>query len=324
MNRTSLFATMAAVCLLAACSPKISITVMKTYPPLNESDTVVLYHYGMDAPASAEVVAEITVKDGGMTTKCNYSDVIAIAKDETKRVGGDGLQVVNHLLPGTRGSSCHQIEALALRLNPVDSLQTDESERTLFGNYIKNLPNNLESFRQLSPYEVSVNIGYSKITNDTKDASFEDKISNCLSWDLQFLRYYKIGIGWGLMYSGYYASATYEGINNRFITTYIAPMFVGKAEFDKWVLKYKVGVGYYNVTDKASTYLGNLQLSKSMVGSNVNVGVDYKLSENFALGLEAGAVTGTFTEKENNEFVTYGDKRLDLKIGIRYYFGKKK
>lgn len=96
--------------LFVSCSPKISVLVLKSYPPLQPNDTVTVYFQGKQVPKRAEPLAKVSVYDGGLTVNCNYDRVMGIAKNETRKVGGNGLLITDHRLPSIWGSSCHQIE----------------------------------------------------------------------------------------------------------------------------------------------------------------------------------------------------------------------
>ena len=44
-----------------------------------------------------------------MSTKCNYDQVVWLAKQETAKAGGNALALTDHRKPSLLGSSCHQI-----------------------------------------------------------------------------------------------------------------------------------------------------------------------------------------------------------------------
>ena len=60
-------------------------------------------------PETAERIGSVQVVDGGASTKCNYEQVVALAKLETAKNGGNALALMDHRKPSLLGSSCHQI-----------------------------------------------------------------------------------------------------------------------------------------------------------------------------------------------------------------------
>jgi hypothetical protein len=57
-----------------------------------------------------EKLGELEIKDGGLSTNCNYEKVIELAKEQAGLMGGNVLLVTQHILPGAK-STCHQIKA---------------------------------------------------------------------------------------------------------------------------------------------------------------------------------------------------------------------
>lgn len=102
---------------LTACSPRITTEVIKSDPPIVVADSVCVYEPGDSVPNSAEPIGYVSVTDAGTTTKCKYDQVLRIAKEETAKVGGNGLAITEHKKPALWGSSCHQISGTMLYIS---------------------------------------------------------------------------------------------------------------------------------------------------------------------------------------------------------------
>lgn len=103
--------------LLAACSPRVTTEVVKSYPPIVDADSVCVYEPGDSVPNSAEPIGTVSVTDAGTTIKCKYDQVLRIAREETAKIGGNAFAVTEHKEPAVWGSSCHQISGTMLRIS---------------------------------------------------------------------------------------------------------------------------------------------------------------------------------------------------------------
>ena len=77
--------------LLGSCAPKVLTHIEKKYPSRVVADEVHLYGVGQTVPETAERIGSVRVVDGGASTKCNYEQVVALAKQETAKSGGNAL-----------------------------------------------------------------------------------------------------------------------------------------------------------------------------------------------------------------------------------------
>ena len=69
--------------LMTGCAPKVITNISKSYPASVTADKVRLYELGEAVPASAERIGNVSVVDNGVSTKCNYDQVVWLAKQET-------------------------------------------------------------------------------------------------------------------------------------------------------------------------------------------------------------------------------------------------
>ena len=105
-----------ALFLTTGCSPSVYTSIQKSYPARIEGSTVLVYDMADSLPEPAEVLGSVTVKDSGFSVNCNYAKVMQRAKDETNKIGGNGLHLFWHKEPSALGSSCHRIAAHMLLL----------------------------------------------------------------------------------------------------------------------------------------------------------------------------------------------------------------
>ena len=86
---------------------------------------------------------------------------------------------------------------------------------------------------------------------------------------------------------------------------------------DKWRWDMALGFGYCSYSES----VGNL--SESHIAPLMRMGLEYKVSNQIALGAQLNMITVKLdkpdgVELKKNEF--YGIKRLGFQVGMRYYF----
>lgn len=338
MKKTNLLlCTLFLVFILTSCSPRITTTVFKQYPPVDKTAPVRVFEYGEQAPESSEVLGMVAITDKGFTTKCDYESVKGFAIEETRRMGGNAFQVTDHRLPNFWGSTCHEIAGTALRilledstLNQKPTFKIEDGYRQAYGVRRR--------LYQTSPFDFTVNVGYGVIYNRTKGLDRSEKraereLSNGLTWDATFHQYFKNNMGWGIQYSGYNSSTIFSGFDHNVLLTYIAPQYSLKAVWEKLEMKYELGVGYMRYYNKVTAPQGVGAVYGNTIAANMTLGFEYKLSKHFGLGVDLGLVGGSFgklkyknliPERELGEDERMGVERINFTLGFRYYIGKKK
>ena len=68
---------------LGSCAPKVITHIERSYSPRVAAEEVLLYGVGQTVPESAELIGTVKVVDRGASTKCNYDQVVALAKQTT-------------------------------------------------------------------------------------------------------------------------------------------------------------------------------------------------------------------------------------------------
>ena len=107
MQKT-LFYLISLTLLLSSCSARISTSIQKTYPPVDQSQEIQVLLSLRDVPPTAELLGKVDVGDSGFTTNCSYDTVLNAAKAEARKIGGNMICIINHLTPDFY-SSCHRI-----------------------------------------------------------------------------------------------------------------------------------------------------------------------------------------------------------------------
>jgi hypothetical protein len=120
------------ICLgIISCSPKVTSSLIKKYEPLDFTENVTVLGLEEEVPAEAELLGEIKIGDSGFTTKCTYEDVIAKAKLEAMKIGGNVLKITEHKTPSSMGSSCHRIMAKILKMNDLSKLKAAQEDEII-------------------------------------------------------------------------------------------------------------------------------------------------------------------------------------------------
>jgi hypothetical protein len=114
----------------SSCSPRISTSLSKSYPPLDYKQEVFVFGVNDDAPSHSEVLGQVKVGDSGFSTKCNYEVVMDQAKLEARKVGGNAIKIIKHKKPNL-WSTCHRITAQILKLEYAAEFQAKEEEEIL-------------------------------------------------------------------------------------------------------------------------------------------------------------------------------------------------
>jgi hypothetical protein len=111
---------------LSACSPNIVRNIHKSYPALDNSVEVKVIHIGEIIPFKYETLGTIILGDGGMTSKskCNYETLLALAIEESKKIGGNAIKIVVDMPPrvefkpgGVFIYRCHSLSIFVLKID---------------------------------------------------------------------------------------------------------------------------------------------------------------------------------------------------------------
>ena len=299
--------------MLTSCTPRIVTHIYNERAPL-PVDSVHIFLPGERVPSTAVVVGDVAVKDRGTTTKCNYDYVVQLGKETTAKHGGNALQIAEHRLPSYK-STCHQIFGNMLYMTPeemystmTDTLSFLASDDT-FGAQV------VYTERRPNPKNViKLSVGPSRITS--KVYSPYGTVHKKMGVDV-VMSYEHIGQrNFGFGFTAAYNHTTYGGMSDQTFF-YIGPdLVISHVTTKNWRWDMGIGLGYtaYNEVDG---------FSGGGVGLLTRLGLEYVLSNHFALGMDWNMLTRTFSAPEGYHLEKnerYGFDSMSLTAGMRFYF----
>lgn len=294
------------IVLTYSCSPKVGTQVLKRYQPLDENSPVqVYYRNSANTPEKAEPLAIISVTDGGASTNCDSATVFGLAQKEARKVGGNALLIREHVKPSFWSSTCHQVQAVALRVGNDAVMKTENDTASYF---------EVEIIKQNLPkFNIIANIGYGWRTAELQDDSgFEKDLMSGLSLNFMMDYYPHNNYGVRLSYSGYFSTINEYAQNiitgqlgtlkARDIITYIGPAFVMRYSPDeKWIFDASYGFGYLGYRSVYTHISEKYIQTASAFGMEIQLGLEYKFLKNFGLGINASLISGSSKKVHLNE-----------------------
>jgi hypothetical protein len=118
------FLFMGCIMILFSCAPKVSTIISKSYSAQNKNEEVRIYGLQDPVPGNSEELGVVRIGDNGFSTNCGWDDVIIIAKNEARKVGGNAIKITEHYPPSAFGSSCDRITAKILKVKNFEDNTT--------------------------------------------------------------------------------------------------------------------------------------------------------------------------------------------------------
>lgn len=109
--------------ILSSCNPIIHTSLLKSYPPIDYKQEIVIIGLNQPEPANSEILGQVQTKDSGFSINCGYDVVINKAKEEVRKAGGNALKIIEHKYPNPLGSSCHRITVKILKIEDIENYQ---------------------------------------------------------------------------------------------------------------------------------------------------------------------------------------------------------
>lgn len=303
---------------LGSCAPKVLTEINNPHTPVVTANEVRLYEVGGSVPQSAELIGRVKVLDSGLSTHCQYDQVVALAKEKTAQSGGNALALTDHRKPSI-WSSCHQIAGNMLLIDETKRHETYTRATTPAEDSKECNCEEQSRFRHNTFY---ANIGYSCIVSKfymPLEATGHPKRG--MDWMAGYDWVSTSGFGAGVMYSGYKSSYLLSDIDFAVKLTYIAPQFVMKQQFRQWSIEEKLGIGYFNYRESVK---GSGSVSASGVGYNFLLGTEYHVSDLVGIGANIGYISGSLPEDKfgnpNEEDGSTGIFRLHFNVGVKFHF----
>ena len=79
---------------IVGCAPITTTNIIKTYPPLDNNAEVRVFGLYEQAPKDSEVLGVVEVGKSDNRVKCTYEFVIATAKSEARKAGGNAIKII--------------------------------------------------------------------------------------------------------------------------------------------------------------------------------------------------------------------------------------
>ncbi|MCL2650374.1 MAG: porin family protein [Candidatus Azobacteroides sp.] len=328
-----------------SCAPRISTLMTKTYPPAPEDTPVEIFMDAHAVPPNSESLGLIKIADSGFTTQCDSITVVEHLKSEARKVGGNAVVVTEYIRPSIWRGSCHQMAGTILRVpdfNSAINVASSDSGQFVSVQVIK-------PERKLSRITLAANLGYgwrtARLNPDLEgfEKAYQKGLMSGWVYDASFNYYFNDNFGLGLLYSAYNASQNMYGQNldtgvegelkTNDLINFIGPVFLMRLPLanEKWTFDLGLGIGYLGYTSKLNFPDMRGKMYGSTVGIYYDLGVEYKLEKNWALGLHVVSMGGTlmnWTVEENGYKETINVKRpedgeglqqIQLLLGLRYY-----
>lgn len=328
--------------MLFSCSPKVVTNVLKSYPALPDDEEVTIYERENDdpVPSIAETVGNIAVVDNGFSTCGSYEKVIGLATEETRKNGGNGLLITDHLKPSFWGSSIHQIAGLMLKTNEDDTVFVSSRET-----YVSIQEENERKRINIPVHTLMINTGYANLNGSTDNFSGQEKIMTYklhqgITWDVRYYYHHKgFPYGFGVVASQFYSSPfedlVYDNIKNSVRLDYAGVSFGWRSAFSpKWIGGLYFGIGYLGIMQKYSDArnLSNYgTMTGSTVGSHFGLGIEYQISKRIGIGADLSGINGYLTSVNYNNLTIDPEApeissenrlnvgRFNATVGLRYY-----
>lgn len=308
--------------LTASCAMSVKTELQQTLTPRVTADKVHLYNVYDTVPDEAELIGNVSVRDGGFSANCGLDKVVGLAKNKTAECGGNILQLTNYKPPSRSGSTCHQIEGRMLWMPDTlnwDSAHNAEPMAIVLDNTTVELSGQNYQPQKLAKNTFYGSVGFGWITSKIyMPQNSRGSIKNGIDWTFGYDWVSKSKWGVGFKYSGYHSSCIVERNNLDVTITYLAPQLVYRAQFEKWALEERFGIGYYRYDESAGRngyFVGGL-------GYNFDFGLEYLLSKNFGLCADFGYIGGRLSGMDDYlpEDTYGGIFRINLLAGVRFHF----
>lgn len=309
----------------SSCSHRIHKEVYNDYTNIDSSRAITLYQGSNKPSPDAEVVATLTQRYSYKSEDETIMKMIDIARN----TGGKGLWIydISEMAPVTFASVIREKDSMTLptRVN-VNSMEA----------ILKARINQVRLQKATVPVvSFALDIGYGYMPARTPgyrgdEADYEDHLCSGMNWRFTFKHHPSGMNGWGLTFNRYTSSASIDSFSTKYQANYLGILYsFSNACYNK-KLQFNTDCGMGIVYSKWDNSLSSVpDVSAFNFASHVNVGIDYKLSPNFALGMNLGALCYSFSTVFINDQSTALTHRMNgttytLSLGVKYTFPRKK
>ena len=345
MMKINVFQALMSILLLTSCAARVTSTIHQTHLPLSDEEKVIVFGLHEEVPPNAEKLGTVRVGDSGLTIRCDFVTVLAKAKTEARKVGGNVLSITEHRIPDF-WSTCHRITTEVFRMEGieryVDAARTADTDDALIDAIVYDFPR----------FRFAMDGGWQRRTArlaDGMDASMRQHYRNMLSGfhgDIRAAYFFDERNGIELMFSRQMFGNSPSGtvtftnddisisgrLNHRTSFDYIGVNYVIRL-FDSqrknsWL--FSAGLGYMGYNSRMNfDGTERLRMTASTLGSTLGIGYDIGISDSFGIGFKLSVISGTFRNfrhtidgvtasgtMPDGEFEGLGTIRLS--VGIRF------
>lgn len=122
-HKYALYLCCLSIMILASCSPSVSRKLTNQNLPLPKGTEIIVFTEDEAPDLESILVGTVKVGDGGLTTKCDYEDVLALAKSDCRKYGANILKITKLKTPNL-ASTCYRLEGEMRRNVDEDYLQS--------------------------------------------------------------------------------------------------------------------------------------------------------------------------------------------------------
>lgn len=339
-----------AAVLAASCSPRVTTLVSNPLAPLGPEEHVTVIAGGRDLPQEASYVGKVEVSDTGFSTGCTYDDVVALARVEALKAGGNLLHIDSHRWPDY-SSTCHQIiasifyvdgpypagEALDERPDadviPADTephFMTVRSDTPGFASASAPLYLSVPEHR-LNRWRVALDAGYNCRTGkigenksggeltDSEWRKLNEPLRHGVSYGISATAFYNDYYGIGMKFTGNHSENKIFGAKYGIDTYYFAPEFMTRLPMrnnkNLWILS--MSMGYVSYVESVRQGLLKITYKAGGFKTTAEMGFDFRVADGFFLGLKlATAIGAIYVEGVNEDMIL--THAIEIGGGLRF------
>lgn len=112
--------------ILTGCASTIKTTHTSNFPPTPNTEQIIVYGLNDAVPASSQNIGTIKIGDSGFSVGCGWDQVIEKAKNECRKIGGNGLKLISVYEPDF-SSTCYRITAYVFKSPPKQYISQSET-----------------------------------------------------------------------------------------------------------------------------------------------------------------------------------------------------
>lgn len=316
----------AAVLLLlaAGCAPKVLTRVQQSYPAAAPDAPVTVFGVRELVPDTALLLGSVVVKDTGFSTNCTYEQVIRLASNATRKVGGNALHLVYHHEPSLLGGTCHRIGGEMLYIPSLDSMlrSTDEFPAPRIAPIPARL---LRPAAKVHRTTLHVTPGYGFIASKMEVLhGITGNFKKGFHLDAGIDRVSRAGLGGGIRYAGLFTEGAYEHNPYLMRVHYIGPEFILRptTRSGKWGFHFAAGFGYGRYTEQWKSESEGID----GFGYHISLGAEYRITPHIGVGIQTSSYAIRFKAMDElvgqiyNEKTKGGIQVVSVNGGLRFYF----